>query len=1060
MMIAPFWRAFLLPVPFLSVKPMCRTMGKYRLFVALSTRFRMAILSMNSDPQEASAIQSQIFNEARSKSRRATAASEHFLASCFALGVGTDADMKESVAHLEQAYQLGHMASFLILDRLTVATGYYTDQQVQLRLPGSWAVPSLDYDKRVRQTKAMHFRDGHFMGTMMSKRKPQLFGFRRPRARTATDELKGIDDGTVSELLRNFASLESNNDTTVTTVPMEALDPALVDFGITFAKFALEHARLQETSGASACDQPLLDAVNSSACLDSSSDSQHKTLQLIEAALQAEGHDKAQLERTTPYGDTPLLLACRNGQTLGVRHLLSVGADASAVNTRGLTPLHWLGFFGDDALDIALLLASSGAPLNARTSHHVDLEEHCFYLPPGCTPLHFAVGMRNLGAVQALVRLGADLSVTVPVVLAFHHYYMTPLHFAICLHFHEIVEGILITMAQVPSVDVVLFRKRIDAVDQIRPISAFHLVGVPLFMQSSMAPFARWILHGSHSEKAAEKTISCLLEAFPRKDVLELLRHPLSNVAWPVTDRYIWRAFKKFRIGPKRIAPGGVEGDGQLPEAAIAFCVNPSHPVESWVVAALLGSTLAVSSTVAMEMAISEFGEPELRFEPGFLLQAVGYCAATDLVGSFSVLIKIRRVREALTNTMPLVFWLAACHNAVGIMQIIWDVFVRGAGISRDRHVWASACHQCGFMRRNKGMLTSSDTQRKVYLDFVHKNMTPLHGAAQRNAASAVRFLIKNGASLDFDIRQNGTPLYMAASSSAKESALLLLDSGAKINCCRARGDSYNVLHASVAAPDMVIKRSRELPLARSHLQTHHAGLVSDLRNTLSSRDIDGQTPLHTAVVYCDVATVTLLLELIVESGNTNLLALASETGVTPLMSALLRQHFNSLLGGVADLEKNVATAAREQDTGDHIWLGKQAGLIARMLIDAGSPLPEEEEMTGAPMFILNAVVDALFTVSPSTLDFGIICASAFGKFSFMQRPSPRTGLPARVLVAPGPPRRIIVYPDGFFQGAPVIVFTNNRQHNIWSRWIFSCVCQFDACSWFANIRHIFNNSA
>lgn len=96
-------------------------------------------------------------------------------------------------------------------------------------------------------------------------------------------------------------------------------------------------------------------------------------------------------------GTTPLADAALKGDVDGVRLLLAHGAHPNAVSQAGTQPIHDAAL-GDNA-EVVRELATRGADVNARTRDEAQ------------TPLHVAAAMGKLKAVDALIALGADLTV-------------------------------------------------------------------------------------------------------------------------------------------------------------------------------------------------------------------------------------------------------------------------------------------------------------------------------------------------------------------------------------------------------------------------------------------------------------------------------------------------------------------------------------------------------------------------------------------------------------------------------------------------------------------------
>ena len=123
-------------------------------------------------------------------------------------------------------------------------------------------------------------------------------------------------------------------------------------------------------------------------------------------------------------GATALLVAARTNQPQLVRFLLELGADPSATDRFGLTPLHRAA--DNDRLEILERLIAGKAEIDA-----VILEGYYGY-----TPLTFAVKNGNLGMIQRLLEAGADI----------HHRTSLQenyLHFAAALNRGEIAEFLI-----------------------------------------------------------------------------------------------------------------------------------------------------------------------------------------------------------------------------------------------------------------------------------------------------------------------------------------------------------------------------------------------------------------------------------------------------------------------------------------------------------------------------------------------------------------------------------------------------------------------------------------
>ena len=109
------------------------------------------------------------------------------------------------------------------------------------------------------------------------------------------------------------------------------------------------------------------------------------------------GANLAPLTRNDAY--TPMHMAARGGHAELIEQLLEAGADAGVATSRtGVTPMHLAAKAGSG--EAIRRLAAGGA--------HVDARDHQW----GQTPLIFAAGFNRLVAVNTLIELGADVSLT------------------------------------------------------------------------------------------------------------------------------------------------------------------------------------------------------------------------------------------------------------------------------------------------------------------------------------------------------------------------------------------------------------------------------------------------------------------------------------------------------------------------------------------------------------------------------------------------------------------------------------------------------------------------
>ncbi|KAJ3182525.1 hypothetical protein HDU85_002623 [Gaertneriomyces sp. JEL0708] len=117
------------------------------------------------------------------------------------------------------------------------------------------------------------------------------------------------------------------------------------------------------------------------------------------------------------FGSSPLSVACRKGNAKIAEILLSFGADVSAADEYGVTPLHWAANSGDAVLVMLLLRMARNAgvllPALASLSPADSLSNNAPNILGrrdlfGSTPLHFASVNNRADIARALVAAGSD----------------------------------------------------------------------------------------------------------------------------------------------------------------------------------------------------------------------------------------------------------------------------------------------------------------------------------------------------------------------------------------------------------------------------------------------------------------------------------------------------------------------------------------------------------------------------------------------------------------------------------------------------------------------------
>ncbi len=74
-----------------------------------------------------------------------------------------------------------------------------------------------------------------------------------------------------------------------------------------------------------------------------------------------------QINEPNAYGNTPLHVACYNGQDVVVNELIECGANVNQVNEKGFAPLHFTAASRHAALCLELLVCN-GADVNIKVS--------------------------------------------------------------------------------------------------------------------------------------------------------------------------------------------------------------------------------------------------------------------------------------------------------------------------------------------------------------------------------------------------------------------------------------------------------------------------------------------------------------------------------------------------------------------------------------------------------------------------------------------------------------------------------------------------------------------
>ena len=208
-----------------------------------------------------------------------------------------------------------------------------------------------------------------------------------------------------------------------------------------------------------------------------------------------------------------LTKACEYGQ-FATAKCLAYRCPPLQYEEVGPSPLHWLIMFEqDEAKQLAslLILGSSDTVENANGickgmvnamprfgSEPYTLSEHCLQLTG--SPLHWAVGTRNLALVTLLIKLGASIHLRWSytsdhrIEISTHQRPdLTPFELAVAWHLPEICE---VLWKATPS---------FHQAKLLESSAIFHSLG------QHALPFLRYIIHGANHVQALRDTIGLLL---------------------------------------------------------------------------------------------------------------------------------------------------------------------------------------------------------------------------------------------------------------------------------------------------------------------------------------------------------------------------------------------------------------------------------------------------------------------------------------------------------------------------------------------------------------------
>lgn len=951
----------------------------------------------------------QILDEFHVSSTFRSAIAHFLLASCYALGFGTPHDPALLVSHLRTASSLGHFTSTLILDRVAQCAleneqsnnvHFIAPKEVLAALRSQFSDQTTpEYTQRVRQLKVLAGPRG---------------GLRLIRASSANETIDVAPDEILYKTLtveaplpsRRFSFVEAQQSAEVdehSAMDRMAAELYEIDLSLEDAIETLEKTRIGMVKASS---KELLHLAATFFASNNSTAAQFRVLHFVRAILHREGTGK--INALNELGETPLHVLCRNGHFLAARHLLRNGADASMSDEAGLTPLHWLSMFEDDhMLEIAELLVAASGDLDATTTSILHVPEHCLGFQPDYTPLHYAVSFRSLTAVKVLLTLGADVNKGVEVAVALHYYILSPMHFAVCLHFHEIVSYLL----EQPGVKSML-RYRKQGTSEAHEIHAVHLIGVPIMIFSDTAPFVQFMMQGRKYRENLEKTLLALEADDPRKDVLLLCSHNITITAIPPEVPWKLQLLLEHGYGPRRLAQTEMHIEPQQEEYQ---ALDWNHVL--WIRAAV-DASMKKGSAEVLRLVLDHF--PEGYMPPESILHAVySHCARDDMETILKEMLS--RYRSITGSGMSVLhhFFKAAKNDAIDVIKVLYEDWACNEAEDTARSVW------CGHQFQNHKLIR---LMQLINLAII--GHSALHDAASGNAARVIDFLMSQGAHVDLDMDILGTPLNVAAGSlRTRDAAMRLLKSGASIRCCKADGENYTVLHRAVSDPDLELRGDQQFSLVSTLLEAFPEQFLEDEGLTLNLVDRYGQSVLHRAVMMADVSSVQALLEL---PGID--LSMRDLLGETALTLALRQAHYAHPWTEASFKEFLVEKMGYSEDSVysrdlSHIrqWYKSVGKRIAKMLIDKGSPIPSRNSSTGDYDFLLEHAAKQVIMhiIDGSDDDIKKVTYEAFRDFEFFQQPTHELGQPAMIMYA-AERRELLVYPEGHYRGAPILIYRHS----------------------------------
>jgi len=253
-------------------------------------------------------------------------------------------------------------------------------------------------------------------------------------------------------------------------------------------------------------------------------------------------------------GETPLLIASRNGHATVATLLLERGSDPRIATKDGVTALHFLSAFENKSIPkMAALFLQHGAELD-KLSGNALIYKEMFDSPFGVTagsPLLWAVAARNSCATQVLVDKGANGFEIVRKPLEFYDgIELSPIGWAAMFHQYQLLK-ILLSYAKT-DVQRQDLRRQLNT-SFVRSLETESTVLSVAIDCNVGLRFREYLIHGKYLEHAQTKCVQLLIDHGADPMVLpDKESHPITiacisgNIA---TVKYLWN-YKKGSLRP------------------------------------------------------------------------------------------------------------------------------------------------------------------------------------------------------------------------------------------------------------------------------------------------------------------------------------------------------------------------------------------------------------------------------------------------------------------------------------------------------------------------------